>query len=129
MEHEMERLWAKKMQAYGPVPFNRNAAIAAILRIAFKAAGDPIIDREETPLNFKFPFGLGVLLSAFLSRSMITLQSSRHWHPAHDQCQSISVTSHAIRGVLGGSIITDPQRRQDGIARRPCCLPKAYPEV
>jgi len=37
MELEMDRLWAKKMQAYAPVAFNRNAAIAAILRISFKA--------------------------------------------------------------------------------------------
>jgi len=37
MELEMERLWAKKLQVFAPVPFNRNGAVLGILRIAFKA--------------------------------------------------------------------------------------------
>merc|ERR1712083_895358 len=50
MELEMERLWAKKLQVYAPVPFNRNGAIVAILRIAFKALYEYI--REETFARF-----------------------------------------------------------------------------
>lgn len=37
MELEMERLWAKKLQTFAAVPFNRNGVIVGILRIAFKA--------------------------------------------------------------------------------------------
>jgi hypothetical protein len=50
MELEMERLWAKKLQVYAPVPFNRNGAVVAILRIAFKALYEYI--REETFAKF-----------------------------------------------------------------------------
>eukprot|EP00931_Biecheleriopsis_adriatica_P049765 TRINITY_DN28796_c0_g1_i1.p1 TRINITY_DN28796_c0_g1~~TRINITY_DN28796_c0_g1_i1.p1 ORF type:complete len:823 (-),score=232.89 TRINITY_DN28796_c0_g1_i1:90-2513(-) len=46
MELEMERLWAKKLQVYAPIPFNRNGAIVGILRIAFKAFFEYM--REET---------------------------------------------------------------------------------
>eukprot|EP00930_Biecheleria_cincta_P047222 TRINITY_DN32685_c0_g1_i1.p1 TRINITY_DN32685_c0_g1~~TRINITY_DN32685_c0_g1_i1.p1 ORF type:complete len:806 (+),score=182.86 TRINITY_DN32685_c0_g1_i1:36-2420(+) len=46
MELEMERLWAKKLQAYAPIPFNRNGAVVGILRIAFKAFFEYM--REET---------------------------------------------------------------------------------
>jgi len=50
MELEMERLWAKKLQVYAPVPFNRNGAVVAILRIAFKALYEYL--REETFAKF-----------------------------------------------------------------------------
>jgi len=46
MELEMERLWAKKLQVFAPIPFNRNGAIVGILRIAFKALFEYM--REET---------------------------------------------------------------------------------
>jgi len=46
----MERLWAKKLQVYAPVPFNRNGAVVAILRIAFKALYEYL--REETFAKF-----------------------------------------------------------------------------
>jgi hypothetical protein len=46
MEMEMERLWAKKLQVYAPIPFNRNGAVVGILRIAFKALFEYV--REET---------------------------------------------------------------------------------
>jgi len=46
MEREMERLWAKKLQVFAPIPFNRNGAVVGILRIAFKAFFEYM--REET---------------------------------------------------------------------------------
>jgi len=46
MELEVERLWAKKLQVFAPIPFNRNGAIVGILRIAFKAFFEYV--REET---------------------------------------------------------------------------------
>lgn len=46
MELEVERLWAKKLQVYAVIPFNRNGAILGILRIAFKAFFEYV--REET---------------------------------------------------------------------------------
>ena len=61
MELEVERLWAKKLQArvglglawrrksylrcpevFAPIPFNRNGAIVGILRIAFKAGSQVV---------------------------------------------------------------------------------------
>merc|ERR1712083_1044203 len=50
MELEMERLWAKKLQVFAPIPFNRNGAIVGILRIAFKALYEYM--REETFAKF-----------------------------------------------------------------------------
>jgi hypothetical protein len=50
LELEMERLWAKKVQVYAPVPFNRNGAVASILRIAYKALCEYV--REETFAKF-----------------------------------------------------------------------------
>jgi len=46
LELEMERLWAKKLQVFATVPFNRNGAVASILRIAYKALCEYV--REET---------------------------------------------------------------------------------
>jgi len=46
MELEMERLWAKKLQIFARVPFNRNGAILGILRITLKAFYEYV--REET---------------------------------------------------------------------------------
>jgi len=46
MELEVERLWARKLQVYAVIPFNRNGAILGILRIAFKAFFEYV--REET---------------------------------------------------------------------------------
>ncbi|CAJ1442462.1 unnamed protein product, partial [Effrenium voratum] len=46
MELEVERLWARKLQVYAPIPFNRNGAILGILRIAFKAFFEYV--REES---------------------------------------------------------------------------------
>jgi len=46
----MERLWAKKLQVFAPIPFNRNGAIVGILRIAFKALYEYM--REETFAKF-----------------------------------------------------------------------------
>jgi len=46
MELEMERLWAKKLQVFAPIPFNRNGAILGVLRIAFKALYEHA--REQT---------------------------------------------------------------------------------
>jgi len=46
LELEMERLWAKKLHVFAPIPFNRNGAIVGILRIAFKALYEYM--REET---------------------------------------------------------------------------------
>lgn len=46
MELEVERLWAKKLQVFAPIPFNRNGAIVGILQIAFKAFFEYV--REET---------------------------------------------------------------------------------
>merc|ERR1712039_784670 len=50
MELEMERLWAKKLQVFAPIPFNRNGAVVGILRIAFKALYEYM--REETFAKF-----------------------------------------------------------------------------
>merc|ERR1711933_628403 len=50
MELEMERLWAKKLQVFAPIPFNRNGTIVGILRIAFKALYEFM--REETFAKF-----------------------------------------------------------------------------
>lgn len=50
MELEMERLWAKKLQVFAPIPFNRNGAIVGVLRIAFKALYEYM--REETFAKF-----------------------------------------------------------------------------
>merc|ERR1712217_950344 len=50
MELEMERLWAKKLQVFAPIPFNRNRAIVGILLIAFKALYEYM--REETFAKF-----------------------------------------------------------------------------
>merc|ERR1712060_432563 len=50
MELEMERLWAKKLQVFAPIPFNRNGTIVGILRIAFKALYEYM--REETFAKF-----------------------------------------------------------------------------
>jgi hypothetical protein len=50
LELEMERLWAKKLQVYAAVPFNRNGAVASILRIAYKALCEYV--REETFAQF-----------------------------------------------------------------------------
>merc|ERR1712190_408675 len=50
MELEMERVWAKKLQVFAPIPFNRNGAIVGILRIAFKALYEYM--REETFAKF-----------------------------------------------------------------------------
>lgn len=46
MELEMDRLWAKKMPVFAPIPFNRNGAAVGILRIAFKALYEYV--REES---------------------------------------------------------------------------------
>eukprot|EP00929_Paragymnodinium_shiwhaense_P054009 TRINITY_DN27078_c0_g1_i1.p1 TRINITY_DN27078_c0_g1~~TRINITY_DN27078_c0_g1_i1.p1 ORF type:complete len:849 (+),score=238.17 TRINITY_DN27078_c0_g1_i1:224-2770(+) len=46
MELQIEREWAKKVQVYAPVPFNRNGAMLGILRVAFKAFYESV--REET---------------------------------------------------------------------------------
>merc|ERR1711972_342356 len=46
LELEMERLWAKKLQVFAMVPFNRNGAVLGILRIAYKALCEYV--REET---------------------------------------------------------------------------------
>eukprot|EP00419_Tripos_fusus_P047127 CAMPEP_0172823776 /NCGR_PEP_ID=MMETSP1075-20121228/17557_1 /TAXON_ID=2916 /ORGANISM="Ceratium fusus, Strain PA161109" /LENGTH=813 /DNA_ID=CAMNT_0013664951 /DNA_START=84 /DNA_END=2522 /DNA_ORIENTATION=- len=46
MELEMERLWAKKLQIFARVPFNRNGATLGILRITLKAFYEYV--REET---------------------------------------------------------------------------------
>lgn len=46
MELEIEREWAKKLQVFAPVPFNRNGVILGVLRIAFKAFYEDV--REET---------------------------------------------------------------------------------
>eukprot|EP00927_Polykrikos_kofoidii_P059742 TRINITY_DN54879_c0_g1_i1.p1 TRINITY_DN54879_c0_g1~~TRINITY_DN54879_c0_g1_i1.p1 ORF type:complete len:828 (+),score=179.60 TRINITY_DN54879_c0_g1_i1:78-2561(+) len=46
MELEIEREWAKKVQVFATVPFNRNGVVLAILRIAFKALYEHV--REET---------------------------------------------------------------------------------
>jgi len=46
MEREMERLLAKKLQTFAPVPFNRNGVLVGILRIAFKALYEDV--REVT---------------------------------------------------------------------------------
>mmetsp|Transcript_148711 Transcript_148711/g.262599 ORF Transcript_148711/g.262599 Transcript_148711/m.262599 type:complete len:829 (+) Transcript_148711:115-2601(+) len=50
MELEMERLWAKKLQVFATIPFNRNGAIVGILRIAYKALCEYV--REETFAKF-----------------------------------------------------------------------------
>jgi len=50
MELEMDRLWAKKLQVFAPIPFNRNGAVAGILRIAFKGLYEYM--REETFAKF-----------------------------------------------------------------------------
>jgi len=50
MELEMERLWAKRLQVFAPIPFNRNGAVVGILRIAFKALYEYV--REETFAKF-----------------------------------------------------------------------------
>jgi hypothetical protein len=46
MELEMDRLWAKKLQVFAPIPLNRNGAVMGILRIAFKSLFEYV--REET---------------------------------------------------------------------------------
>merc|ERR1712066_134287 len=46
MELELERMMAKKVQAFQPVPFSRNGAVTGILRIACKALYEYV--REET---------------------------------------------------------------------------------
>jgi len=46
LELEMERLYAKKLQVFATVPFNRNGSVASILRIAYKALCEYV--REET---------------------------------------------------------------------------------
>lgn len=50
MELEIERMVAKKLQVFAPIPFNRNGAIVGILKIAFKALFEYI--REETFAKF-----------------------------------------------------------------------------
>eukprot|EP00928_Gymnodinium_smaydae_P073276 TRINITY_DN56512_c0_g1_i1.p1 TRINITY_DN56512_c0_g1~~TRINITY_DN56512_c0_g1_i1.p1 ORF type:complete len:832 (-),score=218.84 TRINITY_DN56512_c0_g1_i1:147-2642(-) len=50
MELEMERLFAKKLPVYAPIPFNRNGAIVGILRIAYKGLYEYM--REETFAKF-----------------------------------------------------------------------------
>merc|ERR1712056_28042 len=45
-----ERLWARGLQVFAPIPFNRNGAIVGILRIAFKALYEYV--REETFAKF-----------------------------------------------------------------------------
>lgn len=50
MELEMERLWAKKLQVFATIPFNRNGAVVGILRIAYKALCEYV--REETFAKF-----------------------------------------------------------------------------
>jgi len=50
MELEIERLVAKKLQVFAPIPFNRNGAIVGILRIAFKALYEYM--REESFAKF-----------------------------------------------------------------------------
>merc|ERR1719217_1391956 len=50
MELEMERMWAKKLQVFATIPFNRNGAIVGILRIAIKALYEYV--REETFAKF-----------------------------------------------------------------------------
>jgi len=50
MELEIERLVAKKLQIFAPIPFNRNGAIVGILRIAFKALYEYM--REEMFAKF-----------------------------------------------------------------------------
>jgi len=50
MELEMERLWAKKLQVFAPIPFNRAGTVVGILRIAFKALFEYM--REETFAKF-----------------------------------------------------------------------------
>merc|ERR1712070_1343052 len=46
MELQLEREWAKKVQVFATVPFNRNGAMVGILRVAFKALYEFV--REET---------------------------------------------------------------------------------
>merc|ERR1712151_1327608 len=46
MELELERMMAKKVRAFQPVPFSRNGAVTGILRIACKALYEYV--REET---------------------------------------------------------------------------------
>merc|ERR1712217_47771 len=46
MELELERMMAKKLQAFQPVPFSRNGAIVGVLRIACKAMYEYV--RDET---------------------------------------------------------------------------------
>lgn len=48
MELEMERLWAKKLQAFSPSPFNRNGVVVGILRIGFKALYEYVRDMTFT---------------------------------------------------------------------------------
>uniref|UniRef100_A0A7S4PS00 Vacuolar protein sorting-associated protein 51 homolog n=1 Tax=Alexandrium monilatum TaxID=311494 RepID=A0A7S4PS00_9DINO len=50
MELELERMMAKKLQAFAPVPFSRKGAVAGILRIAFKALYE--YAREQTFAKF-----------------------------------------------------------------------------
>mmetsp|Transcript_129758 Transcript_129758/g.403559 ORF Transcript_129758/g.403559 Transcript_129758/m.403559 type:complete len:303 (-) Transcript_129758:38-946(-) len=50
MELELERMMAKKLQAFAPVPFSRKGAVAGILRIAFKALYEYV--REQTFAKF-----------------------------------------------------------------------------
>jgi len=50
MELEIERLVAKKLRVFAPIPFNRNGAVVGILRIAFKALFEYM--REETFAKF-----------------------------------------------------------------------------
>merc|ERR1712113_1147820 len=49
-DSEAERLWARGLQVFAPIPFNRNGAIVGILRIAFKALYEYM--REETFAKF-----------------------------------------------------------------------------
>eukprot|EP00929_Paragymnodinium_shiwhaense_P069340 TRINITY_DN34984_c0_g1_i1.p1 TRINITY_DN34984_c0_g1~~TRINITY_DN34984_c0_g1_i1.p1 ORF type:complete len:794 (-),score=181.58 TRINITY_DN34984_c0_g1_i1:347-2728(-) len=46
IEIEMERLWAKKLPVFAPIPFNRSGVVVGILRIAFKALYEYM--REES---------------------------------------------------------------------------------
>merc|ERR1719507_759312 len=70
MELELERQWAKKLQVYAAVPFNRSGAVAGILRIAFKALFEYV--REETFTTFGLQqLQLDAELLAELSRDFV----------------------------------------------------------
>jgi len=53
MELEMERLWAKKLKVFAPVPFNRNGAIMGVLGIAFKALCELVRERTFAKYGFQ----------------------------------------------------------------------------